>query len=54
MARAIQARAREIDAILFDRVYQTDKSRNARHGAERERKMLRLALLEQIEAGATL
>jgi hypothetical protein len=61
-ARALQAKAREIEAhrraitlhedaaILFDRLHQSGKSRDARQRAERAREMLRLALEEQEEA----
>jgi hypothetical protein len=61
-ARALQAKAREIEAhrraitlhedaaILFDRLHQSGRSRDARERAERAREMLRLALEEQAEA----
>jgi uncharacterized protein involved in propanediol utilization len=57
-ARAMQVQAREIEvhrrainlqessAIMFDRVHQTAKSRNARQRADHAREKLRLALAE--------
>jgi hypothetical protein len=61
-ARAARVKVREIEAhrwaidlqetaaVIFDRVGQSRKSRNARRRAEHAREMLRLALVQQKEA----
>jgi len=56
--REIEAHRRAIKlhedaAILFDRLHQTGKSRDARQRAQRAREMVHLALVEQAEAGFT-